>query len=116
MLNVLFCIAGCVQCGYQSESLDTLQAGRVAQMVEHQSNKLRVQGSIPCMTTSRLAQMVERKTLNLVVEGSIPSVGVLVPVSLVGQDIRLSPERPGFKSRAGNFWHTPLTLRQLAVS
>ena len=28
-----------------------------------------------------------------------------VPVSLVGQDTRLSPVRPGFKSRTGNtFW------------
>ena len=28
----------------------------------------------------------------------------LVPVSLVGQDTRLSPVRPGFKSRRGNFF------------
>ena len=27
-----------------------------------------------------------------------------IPVSLVGQDTRLSPARPGFKSRTGNFW------------
>ena len=26
-----------------------------------------------------------------------------IPVSLVGQDTRLSPARPGFKSRTGNF-------------
>ena len=28
----------------------------------------------------------------------------LVPVSLVGQDTRLSPVRPGFKSRTGNIF------------
>ena len=104
MLNVSFCTKTINNWkSYLQEFQKNMQVGRVAQMVEHQSNKLRVQGSIPCMTTSRLAQMVERKTLNLVVEGSIPSVGVLVPVSLVGQDNRLSPDRPGFKSRAGNF-------------
>ena len=27
-----------------------------------------------------------------------------IPVSLVGQDTRLSPVRPGFKSRTGNFF------------
>ena len=27
-----------------------------------------------------------------------------IPVSLVGQDTRLSPARPGFKSRTGNFF------------
>jgi hypothetical protein len=81
------------------------QHGRIAQMVEHGSNKPRVGGSIPPVTTanSRLAQMVERKTLNLVVVGSIPTVGVAFPVSLVGQDTWFSPMRPGFKSRTGNF-------------
>ena len=29
----------------------------------------------------------------------------LVPVSLVGQDTRLSPVRPGFKSRTGNIFY-----------
>ena len=29
----------------------------------------------------------------------------LVPVSLVGQDTRLSPVRPGFKSRTGNVFY-----------
>ena len=80
---------------------------------------------------SRLAQLVERKTLNLVVEGSSPSVGnkapvaqlaarrshnpkvassilagsiVSFPVSLVGQDTWLSPMRPGFNSRTGNYF------------
>ena len=51
---------------------------------------------------SRLAQMVERKTLNLVVVGSIPTAGACFLVSLVGQDTRLSPVRPGFKSRTRN--------------
>ena len=60
---------------------------------------------------SRLAQMVERKTLNLVVVGSIPTAGVLV--SLVGQDTRLSPVRPGFKSRTRKFLHRwPRGLRR----
>ena len=36
--------------------------------------------------------------------GSIPGSGAsFLPVSLVGQDIALSPRRPGFKSRTGNF-------------
>ena len=45
-----------------------------------------------------VAQMVERKTLNLVVVGSSPTVGTF-SYSLVGQDNRFSPCRPGFESR-----------------
>ena len=62
--------------------------------------------SIPRLVdiTSRLAQMVERKTLNLVVVGSIPTAGGFLLVSLVGQDTRLSPVRPGFKSRTRNIF------------
>ena len=38
-------------------------------------------------------------------QGSIPGSGAsFLPVSLVGQDIALSPRRPGFKSRTGNFF------------
>ena len=61
---------------------------------------------------SRLAQMVERKTLNLVVVGSIPTAGGFL-VSLVGQDTRLSPVRPGFKSRTRKRLHRwPRGLRR----
>ena len=30
---------------------------------------------------------------------------IYIPVSLGGQDTRLSPERPGFNSRTGNFFY-----------
>ena len=36
-----------------------------------------------------------------------------VPVSLVGQDTRLSPVRPGFKSRTGNIFPEPNIGRSL---
>ena len=56
--------------------------------------------------------MVERMTLNHVVVGSIPTVGVYliyiilynIRISLAGQDNRLSPDRPGFKSRMRNIF------------
>ena len=37
----------------------------------------------------------------------------LVPISLVGQDTRFSPWRPGFESRMGNFFFFGLSARSL---
>ena len=50
--------------------------------------------------------MVERWPFKPMAVGSIPTEGACknLPVSLGGQDTRLSPERPGFNSRTGNFF------------
>ena len=50
-----------------------------------------------------VAQLAARGSHNPKVAGSIP-VESIVLVSLGGQDTRLSPERPGFNSRSGNFF------------
>ena len=51
-----------------------------------------------------MAQLAARGSHNPKVAGSIPVESTyLIPVSLGGQDTRLSPERPGFNSRTGNF-------------
>ena len=52
-----------------------------------------------------VAQLVARRSHNPKVAGSIPVESKSLPVSLGGQDTRLSPERPGFNSRTGNFLH-----------
>ena len=52
-----------------------------------------------------VAQLVARRSHNPKVAGSIPVESMSLPVSLGGQDTRLSPERPGFNSRTGNFLH-----------
>ena len=51
-----------------------------------------------------MAQLAARRSHNPKVAGSIPVESTLLPVSLGGQDTRLSPERPGFNSRTGNFF------------
>ena len=38
-----------------------------------------------------------------------------VPVSLVGQDTRLSPVRPGFKSRTGNVFFVLMSVRVMCT-
>ena len=65
-----------------------------------------------------VAQRIRHLTTNQGIAGSNPAGDVFVvrlymffvkqqitfPISLVGQDSRLSPDRPGFKSRHGNFF------------
>ena len=52
-----------------------------------------------------MAQLAARGSHNPKVAGSIPVESIhSIPVSLGGQDTRLSPERPGFNSRSGNFF------------
>ena len=51
-----------------------------------------------------VAQLAARRSHNPKVAGSIPVESSNLPVSLGGQDTRLSPERPGFNSRTGNFF------------
>ena len=51
-----------------------------------------------------VAQLAARGSHNPKVAGSIPVESSDIPVSLGGQDTRLSPERPGFNSRSGNFF------------
>ena len=51
-----------------------------------------------------VAQLAARRSHNPKVAGSIPVESRILPVSLGGQDTRLSPERPGFNSRTGNFF------------
>ena len=41
-----------------------------------------------------------------------PAISV-IPVSLGGQDSRLSPDRPGFNSRSGNFFLEASTLEKI---
>ena len=50
-----------------------------------------------------MAQLAARGSHNPKVAGSIPVESTDIPVSLGGQDTRLSPESPGFNSRTGNF-------------
>ena len=63
-------------------------------------------GSIPGWRISAfVAQLAARGSHNPKVAGSIPvESSCSLPVSLGGQDTRLSPERPGFNSRSGNFF------------
>ena len=61
-----------------------------------------------CKLTQRafVAQLAARGSHNPKVAGSIPVESKhFFPVSLGGQDTRLSPERPGFNSRTGNFFN-----------
>ena len=51
-----------------------------------------------------VAQLAARGSHNPKVAGSIPVESMFIPVSLGGQDTRLSPESPGFNSRTGNFF------------
>ena len=51
-----------------------------------------------------VAQLAARGSHNPKVAGSTPVESKLIPVSLGGQDTRLSPERPGFNSRTGNLF------------
>ena len=51
-----------------------------------------------------VAQLAARGSHNPKVAGSIPVESIYLPVSLGGQDTRLSPESPGFNSRTGNFF------------
>ena len=51
-----------------------------------------------------VAQLAARGSHNPKVAGSIPVESRDIPVSLGGQDTRLSPESPGFNSRTGNFF------------
>ena len=51
-----------------------------------------------------VAQLAARGSHNPKVAGSIPVESMFIPVSLGGQDTRLSPESPGFNSRLGNFF------------
>ena len=51
-----------------------------------------------------VAQLAARGSHNPKVAGSIPVESRFIPVSLGGQDTRLSPESPGFNSRTGNFF------------
>ena len=51
-----------------------------------------------------MAQLAARGSHNPKVAGSIPVESRFIPVSLGGQDTRLSPESPGFNSRTGNFF------------
>ena len=51
-----------------------------------------------------MAQLAARRSHNPKVASSILAGSILdFPDSLVGQDRRLSPARPGFNSRSGNF-------------
>ena len=52
-----------------------------------------------------MAQLAARGSHNPKVAGSIPVESTILPISLGGQDTRLSPERPGFNSRMGNFFY-----------
>ena len=52
-----------------------------------------------------MAQLAARRSHNPKVAGSIPVESRNLPVSLGGQDTRLSPERPGFNSRTGNYFY-----------
>lgn len=57
-------------------SIPTVGAiGRVAQMVEHESNKLRVQGSIPCVTNLLVpvAKRIRRRFPEPKIVGSSPT-------------------------------------------
>ena len=75
----------------------------LAQMVERWPFKPMVVGSIPTEGVTLLVGVVGNiSACHADARGSIPRRGALVPVSLVGQDIRLSSGRPGFKSRTGN--------------
>ena len=61
-----------------------------------------------CNSDLEVAQLAERRTVVPQVGGAIPSFETLfcieiIPNSLGGQDTRLSPVRPGFNSRLGNF-------------
>ena len=72
-------------------------------MVERWPFKPMVVGSIPTEGVTLLVGVVGNiSACHADARGSIPRRGALVPVSLVGQDIRLSSGRPGFKSRTGN--------------
>ena len=78
----------------------------LAQMVERWPFKPMVVGSIPTegVQYPLLVGVVGNiSACHADARGSIPRRGAAFPVSLVGQDIRLSSGRPGFKSRTGNF-------------
>ena len=65
---------------------------------------LKVQRSLQA-EVAFVAQLAARGSHNPKVAGSIPvESSYLLPVSLGGQDTRLSPERPGFNSRSGNIF------------
>ena len=80
---IFFCSLPC-RPGFEPKS------GRTDQLISLVSVRVGVVGNISaCHADAR---------------GSIPRRGAFpfIPVSLVGQDIALSPRRPGFESRLGN--------------
>ena len=89
--------------GFDSPLAPFADQAFLAQMVERWPFKPMVVGSIPTEGGTLLVGVVGNiSACHADARGSIPRRGALVPVSLVGQDIRLSSGRPGFKSRTGN--------------
>ena len=84
--------------------LPRLPNGCLAQRPEHEIADLAVTGSNPVVPSFLVGVVGNISACHADARGSIPRRGafLIFPVSLVGQDIALSPRRPGFKSRTGN--------------
>ena len=93
--------------GFDSPLAPFADQAFLAQMVERWPFKPMVVGSIPTEGVTLLVGVVGNiSACHADARGSIPRRGAFpfIPVSLVGQDIALSPRRPGFKSRTGNLF------------